>query len=104
MSELERTLFAITESLSQFGYDYVVMGGLAVRVHSIPRPTYDVDLTISIGRSELPKLFESLENLGHTIAESYRQGWVDEGYLLHWANKLDITDRLEKVLRESQSE
>ncbi len=78
MSELERTLFALTELLEQEGYEYVVMGGLAVRVHSIPRPTHDVDLTISIDRNNLPKLFDSLEQLGHTIPESYRRGWVDE--------------------------
>lgn len=188
MSELEQTLFSITEFLSQAGYEYAVMGGLAVRVHSIPRPTHDVDLTISIERNKLPALFESLEQLGHSVAKSYRQGWVDEvagmplikvrsyaetstgvdidiflaetsfqksclarrieitvgerkqwvvtpedlillkllasrprdlldiadilftqgqldeSYLRHWANKLDITDRLEKVLHESQSE
>lgn len=78
MSELERTLFVLTELLEQAGYAYAVMGGLAVRVHSIPRPTHDVDLTISIDRSKLPALFSSLEHLGHTIPESYRRGWVDK--------------------------
>ena len=77
MSELERTLFEITSLLTQSGYEYAVMGGLAVRVHSIPRPTHDVDLTITIDRSDLPKLFSSLQQLGHTIPESYQQGWVD---------------------------
>lgn len=78
MSELERTLFVLTAHLENEGYVYAVMGGLAVRVHSIPRPTYDVDLTISMARSNLPKLFDSLEKLGHTVPESYRRGWVDE--------------------------
>lgn len=78
MSELEKTLFEITSLLTQAGYEYAVMGGLAVRVHSIPRPTHDVDLTITIDRSDLPTLFESLQKIGHTIPESYQQGWVDE--------------------------
>ena len=78
MSELERALFEITTLLTQSGYEYAVMGGLAVRVDSIPRPTYDVDLTVSIERSELPKLFQSLERLGFTIPAPYQQGWVDE--------------------------
>jgi hypothetical protein len=78
MSELERTLFLLASLLEQHGYQYAVMGGLAVRVHSIPRPTHDVDLTVSIDRSELPKLIQSLEQLGHSIPESYRHGWVDE--------------------------
>lgn len=78
MSKLERTLFEITSLLTQSGYEYAVMGGLAVRVHSIPRPTHDVDLTITIDRSELPTLFASLERLGHTVPGSYQRGWVDE--------------------------
>lgn len=78
MSELERTLFVLTKLLTEKGYAYAVMGGLAVRVHSIPRPTHDVDLTILIDRSKLPELYQSLEHLGHTIPESYRRGWVDE--------------------------
>lgn len=78
MSELERTLFVITALLTESGYEYAVMGGLAVRVHSIPRPTHDVDITISIARSELPKLFASLERLGYTIPGPYQTGWVDE--------------------------
>lgn len=78
MSELERTLFVITSLLTQSGYEYAVMGGLAVRVHSIPRPTHDVDLTVTIDRSDLPKLFDSLESLGHTIPDLYQRGWVDE--------------------------
>lgn len=78
MSELERTLFEITSLLDRSGYEYAVMGGLAVRVHSIPRPTHDIDLTISIERIELSHFFESLEHLGHTIPETYLNGWVDE--------------------------
>ena len=53
MSELERTLFLLASLLEQHGYQYAVMGGLAVRVHSIPRPTHDVDLTVSIDRSDV---------------------------------------------------
>ena len=73
MSQLERSLFEIAALLESDGYVYAVMGGLAVRVHSIPRPTYDVDLTISIERSNLPKLFDSLDQLGYTVPESYRR-------------------------------
>jgi hypothetical protein len=78
MNDLESSLFAITAILDREGYPYAVMGGLAVRVHSIPRPTYDVDLTISIDRHDLPQLFASLVGLGCSIPEAYLRGWVDE--------------------------
>ncbi len=78
MSELERTLYSLAELLERMGYTYAVMGGLAVRAHSIPRPTYDVDLTLSISRDELPILFEKLVAQGHTVADTYLKGWVEQ--------------------------
>lgn len=78
MSQLEQTLFTVAALLDKRGDEYAVMGGLAVRMHSIPRPTYDVDLIIAVEREDLPSLFDSLEKLGHTIPESYRRGWVDQ--------------------------
>jgi hypothetical protein len=32
------------------GIVYAVMGGLAVTIYALPRPTYDVDFTISLPR------------------------------------------------------
>ena len=32
------------------GVPYVVMGGLAMRIHAVPRPTYDVDFTVLLPR------------------------------------------------------
>ncbi len=46
------------------------MGGLAVRAHLIPRPTNDVDLTVSIEREKLPNWFEELEKRGVTVPDA----------------------------------
>jgi hypothetical protein len=48
---------------------YVLTGGLTVRIHAIPRPTYP--------RSELPHLYRRMEDLGYTIPAAQRTGWID---------------------------
>ncbi len=62
----------------RLGISYVVMGGLAIRIYALPRPTYDVDFTIAITRDQLPKLFETVQEMGLTVAPQYLTGWVDQ--------------------------
>lgn len=57
--------------------DYAIMGGIAVRVHGIPRPTYDVDLEVAISNEQLVTFFNQAEKLGYEIAPIYRTGWRD---------------------------
>ena len=47
---------------------YVVIGGIAVGVQGIPRPTHDLDFTIGLDRARLPKLFAAAEELGYSIS------------------------------------
>jgi hypothetical protein len=54
------------------------MGGIAVRAYAVPRPTYDIDLTITIDRKHLPQLFKQLKKFDYSIPELYETGWVDE--------------------------
>lgn len=56
---------------------YAVMGGLAVRLHALPRPTYDVDFTVLLDRADLPDLYRQVEALGYTVPPPQRAGWVD---------------------------
>lgn len=77
MSEIVRALRNVTEAFDRLSIPYAVMGGLAVRAHGLPRPTFDVDFTIAIDRDGLPALFDELEELGYTVPEIYRGGWVD---------------------------
>jgi hypothetical protein len=46
MSQLESTLKAMVACFDSLNIPYAVMGGLAVRVHGLPRPTNDVDFTM----------------------------------------------------------
>ena len=56
---------------------YVVMGGLAVRIYGIPRPTYDVDLTIAVDQRKLQQLFVDGKRIGYRVSEAYKNGWMD---------------------------
>lgn len=57
---------------------YAVMGDIAVRAHSIPRPAWDVDITLGIDRNDLPRLFAAVEARGYTVSEAYTRGWIDK--------------------------
>lgn len=57
---------------------YVLMGGLAVRAHGVPRPTYDVDATLAVTDNRLTKLLDAIEAAGYTVPEAYRRGWLDK--------------------------
>jgi len=78
MKDLLDCLDELTGLLEAEGILHVVMGGLAVRVYGIPRATYDLDFTIALDRQRLPRLYERFEELGYTVPEAYRQGWIDE--------------------------
>jgi hypothetical protein len=57
---------------------YVLMGGLAVAAHGLPRPTHDVDFTVSLPREHLQDLYQAATELGYTVPEAFLGGWVDQ--------------------------
>ncbi len=56
---------------------YAVMGGIALRLYAIPRPTFDVDFTAAIDRRALPELYRAAGELGFAIPEAQHKGWID---------------------------
>lgn len=78
MKHVEQALRDFVGVFSELKIPYAVMGGLAVRAHGVPRPTYDVDVLLSIDDERLPELFDAVELAGYTIPEAYRAGWVDK--------------------------
>jgi predicted nucleotidyltransferase len=78
MTNLADTLHTLIELLDKNSIPYGVMGGVAVRAYGVPRPTYDIDITIDIERNSLAKLFEKLRAIDYSIPEAYENGWVDE--------------------------
>ncbi len=77
MYEVTATLKRCVAICDRLRIDYAVMGGFAVRVYGVPRPTYDVDLTLMIERERLPALYDEIEREGYTVPEEYRTGWID---------------------------
>lgn len=78
MDDISTVLRECVSVFDRLSLPYAVMGGLAARVHGIPRPTYDVDFTIIVPRQRLAALYDELEEAGFTVPEAYRGGWVDE--------------------------
>ncbi len=77
MNDLVGTLHEFTRLFDRLGIPYAVMGGWAVRVYALPRPTYDVDFTIQLPRDRLPAMYAAVADAGFTVPEQYRGGWVD---------------------------
>jgi hypothetical protein len=78
MTDLEKVLVEFVQLFERLGVSYAVMGGIAVRVHGIPRATYDLDFTLAIPRSQLTELYQWVQHLGYTVPEPYLAGWLDE--------------------------
>jgi hypothetical protein len=56
---------AIFRRLNELSIDYLVVGGLAVNFHGIPRMTYDLDLMISLREENIKKLVAQLTKWGY---------------------------------------
>ncbi len=78
MTPVKQLLYDLITMLEKLGIEYAVMGGWAVRAYGTPRPTYDVDVTVSLDREKLPELFAAMEALGYDVDDMYQQGWTDD--------------------------
>jgi predicted nucleotidyltransferase len=56
---------SIFEELNKERIDYVVVGGLAVNFHGIPRMTYDMDLMIALEPENITRLVSKLTGWGY---------------------------------------
>lgn len=77
MTDLTAALKDFVSLFERMAIPYAVMGGMAIRIYGIPRPTYDIDFTLAIDRSRLGELFSGVQALGCTVPEEYLRGWVD---------------------------
>jgi len=55
----------IFEELNEENIDYLVVGGLAVNFHGIPRMTYDIDLMIHLDSANILKLVSKFVKWGY---------------------------------------
>ena len=57
--------FNILEALFREKIRYLIVGGLAVNLHGIPRVTYDIDIIISMDKENILKLNKILNQLDY---------------------------------------
>lgn len=78
----------IFRGLNQADIDYLVVGGLAVNFHGIPRMTYDLDLMILMESNNILKMVDQLTQWGYRprapvdardlADKNKRESWVEE--------------------------
>jgi len=78
----------ILRSLYHHGVRYLIVGGLAVNLHGIPRMTTDLDIVLATDQDNLTKLLICLNELGFypslpipaedILDSDKRQEWIDE--------------------------
>lgn len=81
-------LHDLIRALTDAGVDYCVVGGVAVNLHGVPRPTYNVDLVVPLDMRTLRALERVLLGLGLSCREPFE--------LSHMASRL----RRRRLLRE----
>jgi hypothetical protein len=71
---LQRQLHEILEKSQT---PYMFMGGITVGLWGIPRPTFDLDLTLEVDDSTLSEFLRQLEQAGFTVPQEFKKGYTD---------------------------
>lgn len=79
---------ALFKKLNDRGIHYIVVGGIAVNLHGIPRMTYDVDLLLDFKSGNIQKFIQLLNEWGFKpkapvditglARKSNRESWIKE--------------------------
>ena len=75
---LQALLAEVVDFLERRRIGYMIMGGVAVRFWGIPRPTFDLDFTLSLENGQFPNLGADLQAAGFTLPEIHAKGFLDE--------------------------
>jgi predicted nucleotidyltransferase len=88
MQIVELDFRGIFKELNKLKIDYLVIGGLAVNFHGVPRMTYDVDFMILLQSENVKKLVAKLTDWGYRprvpvnplelADETKRNSWIKE--------------------------
>lgn len=77
MNDLDDVAREFVGLFERMGVPYAVMGGIALRIYAIPRPTFDVDFTAAIDRNALPEIYQAASELGFAIPEAQGNGSIN---------------------------
>jgi hypothetical protein len=57
--------------------DYMVLGGLAVRILALPRSTMDVDVMVAVGEADVASFAQAADRAGFQVDEAFQRGYLD---------------------------
>lgn len=75
--DVQDVLFELIDTLDHHSIEYAVMGGLAVRMYALPRPTQDVDVNVGVSPDDSQEFLRRLDEAGFDVPEAYAAGWSD---------------------------
>lgn len=67
MNRMDRVLRLVCKSLDKCKIEYVLIGGIAVGVHGVPRTTMDVDIIVRPDKDKLAALVSCLKETGFLV-------------------------------------
>ncbi len=74
----EFNYYRIFKGLNAAEIRYIVIGGLAVNFHGIPRMTYDIDILISLDEVNIRKTFDHLSTWGFRLKQPVQPNMISE--------------------------
>jgi hypothetical protein len=81
MDEFPEILQAVCSYLNEKGIDYVVVGGIAVMYHGVPRTTVDIDILFDIEYQEIEPLSDFLKSEGFDASpEDIRTAMAEQSH------------------------
>ncbi|MDI6766872.1 MAG: nucleotidyltransferase [Bacteroidota bacterium] len=78
----------VFESLNKNKVRYLVVGGVAVNLHGIPRMTYDLDLMIALDKENIHKTWVTLNDIGFVPRVP-----IVENDLLNQTRRLELKEK-----------
>ena len=79
------------KELNKKGIDYLIVGGLAVNFHGVPRMTYDIDLMIRLEAGNINRLLARLKSWGYVPrAPVEPEKLLDEETRAHWIREKNM--------------
>jgi hypothetical protein len=77
LTPLEQAIRRLLGFLRSQSIDHMLLGGLAVRLQAIPRPTYDIDLLVAVRTEDVRRVAEAAAAAGFSVPEEHVRGFVD---------------------------
>ena len=59
--------YEIFKKFNELKIDYLIVGGLAVNLHGVPRMTYDIDIMIKLEKKNISKIVKQLIEWGYRL-------------------------------------